>query len=187
MDPEIAALLGVDTRPKADAPIPDFASLFPDASSGGEGAADEGEEEELDLAAGSFPEITRRLEEVPHIAFDDPNYYKTALSGEGDIAQRIHGILQKYLNAKDPKDRGVFRQQLIPAYWEFITGVCRKAPGKLPDPKKYLLRFGVLHPTFLERETRTFFSQIIVDNYLNQPVYYLDEWFRAVGTGTVRN
>jgi hypothetical protein len=99
----------------------------------------------------------------------------------------VHGILQKYLNAKDPKDKGVFRQQFIPAYWEFLTGIARKAPGKLPNPKKYLLRFGLLHPTFVNQEQRTFFSQIIVDNTLNQPVYYLDEWFKAVGTGVVRN
>jgi hypothetical protein len=29
------------------------------------------------------------------------------------------------------------------------------------------------------------FARFVVDNYLNQPVYYLDEWFRVVGTGIV--
>ena len=183
MDPEIAALLGTDTRPKAGESIPDYASLFSDGTS--EEAAGDGEE--LDLNSAGFPEITKRLEEVPHKAFQDPNYYKTALSGEGDIAQRVHGVLQKYLNAKDPKDKGVFRQQLIPAFWEFLTNIARKAPGKLPDPKKYLLRFNILHPTFLNSEHRTYFSQIIDENNLNQPVYYLDEWFKVVGTGVVRN
>jgi hypothetical protein len=57
----------------------------------------------------------------------------------------------------------------------------------MPDPKKYLLRFGLLHPSFLNPETRTFFSQVIVENTLNQPVYYLDEWYKAIGTGVVRN
>jgi hypothetical protein len=184
MDPEIAALLGADAQPKAGEPVPDFSSLFSDEHS--EEEAQE-EPEEIDLNSGGFPEITKRLEEAPHKAFDDPNYYKTALSGEGDIAQRVHGILQKYLNSKDPKDKGVFRQQFIPAYWEFLINVARKSPGKLPEPKKYLLRFGLLHPTFLDQETRTFFARVIVDNTFNQPVYYLDEWFRAVGTGIVRN
>jgi hypothetical protein len=56
----------------------------------------------------------------------------------------------------------------------------------MPDPKKYLLRYGLLHPTFLNQETRNFFSKIITENTLNQPVYYLDEWFKAVGTAVVK-
>jgi hypothetical protein len=181
MDPEIAALLGTDAKPKASSDtIPDYATIFGESQEEAEPAGD------VDLSSSGFPEITKRLENTPHNAFNDPNYYKTALSGEGDIAQRVHGILQKYLNSKDPKDRGVFRQQFILAYWDFLINVARKAPGKLPDPKKYLLRFGILHPTFLDGENRTFFAKIVLDNYLNQPVYYLDEWFKAVGTGLVR-
>jgi len=189
MDPEIAALLGTSpTAPKetADVAIPDFDHLFNDgeAEDAEEG---QGEADEPDLTSGGFPEITKRMEEVPIKAFDDPEYYKTALGNEGDIAKRVHGILQKYLNAKDPKDKGVFRQQFIPAYWEFLINVARKAPNKLPDPKKYLLRYGLLHPVFLNPDTRTFFAKIVTENVLNQPVYYLDEWFKAVGTGIVKN
>ena len=183
MDPEIAALLGANLKSGHGDSIPDYASIFKD-STPDEGS---GEGEEVNLTSPGFPEITKRLEETPHKAFDDPSYYKTALSGEGDIAQRIHGILQKYLNTKDIKDKSVYRQQFIIAYWDFLINVARKSPGKLPDPKKFLLRFAILHPTFLDREIRTFFSQIIQDNTLNQPVYYLDEWFKAVGTGVIRN
>jgi hypothetical protein len=187
MDPEIAALLGTSVTPKASTEgIPDFAHLFSDGETEDTEEA-QAETDQPDLASGGFPEITKRLEDVPHKAFDDPEYYKTALSNEGDIAKRVHGILQKYLNAKDPKDKGVFRQQFIPAYWEFLINVARKAPGRLPDPKKYLLRYGLLHPTFLNQETRNFFSKIITENTLNQPVYYLDEWFKAVGTAVVKN
>jgi hypothetical protein len=186
MDPEIAALLGTSVTPKESAePIPDFAHLFHDGDAE-ESEEAQGEADEPDLTSGGFPEITKRLEDVPHKIFDDPEYYKTALGNEGDIAKRVHGILQKYLNAKDPKDKGVFRQQFIPAYWEFLINVARKAPGKIPDPKKYLLRYGLLHPTFLNQETRNLFSRIIIENTLNQPVYYLDEWFKAVGTAVVK-
>jgi len=183
IDPEIAALLGAEVKPKGADPIPEFSDLFDEG--GAEEAA--GAAEEPDLSAAGFPTITKRLEDVPHNSFQDPNYYKAALSGEGDIAQRVHGILQKYLNAKDPKDKGVFRQQFIPAFWEFLISVARKAPGRLPDPKKYLLRFGIMHPTFLTPAQCTFFSQVVVENTLSQPVYYLDEWFKAIGTGVIRN
>ena len=145
---------------------PDFESLFGDDSGGTlaeipeeDHIEDQTEAEGQNLDSVGFPEITKFLETTPHNAFDDPGYYKTALSGEGDISQRVHNILQKYLNTKDPKDKSVFRQQLIPAYWEFLLSVGRKAPGKLSEPKKFLLRFGLLHPSFLKPEMRTFFHR----------------------------
>jgi hypothetical protein len=185
MDPEIAALLGATSRVAAadTSNPPNFTSIFdeqiePDA----EGAA-----QEVNLSAEGFPEISKRFESSPHTTFNDPNYYKIALSGEGDASQRVHTILQKYLHVKDPKDRSVYRQQLITAYWDFLLGVAKKSPGRLPEQKKYLLRFNLLHPTFIDAETRNFFAKIVVDNELNQPVYYLDEWFKAIGTGILRN
>jgi hypothetical protein len=186
MDPEIAALLGANVNRNAaenTAKAPDFAAIFDENIEPAEGI----EVQDVDLGAEGFPEISKRFEDLPHNAFNDPNYYKTALSGEGDIAQRVHTILQKYLNAKDPKDRSVFRQQFITAYWDFLLGVAKKTPGRIPEPKKFLLRFNMLHPTFLDAETRNFFAKIVVDNELNQPIFYLDEWFKAVGTGVVRN
>jgi len=181
MDPEIAALLGTNVPSKQGEPAPDYASLFSESDS------EPVESDELDIGAGGFPLIFQHLAEIPQKAFGDPNYYKIALSGEGDIAQRVHQILQKYLSARDPKDKGVYRQQFIPLYWEFLLSIARKAPGKLPDPKKFLLRYNILHPTFLDSENRSIFSRIIIDNPHNQPVYYLDEWFKAVGTGIIRN
>jgi hypothetical protein len=184
MDPEIAALLGTSPGTAVDSSAPpDFASIFDENIE----FTEPGEAQQVDLSSGGFPEISKRLEANPHGAFNDPNYYKTVLSGEGDIAQRIHGILQKYLNAKDPKDRSVYRQQFITAFWEFLLGIAKKAPGRLPEPKKFLLRFGILHPTFIDAEIRSFFAKIVVDNELNQPIYYLDEWFKAIGTGVIRN
>lgn len=183
MDPELAALLGASapSTPSGETSPPDFNSIFNDD------AEPAGETQKVDLNEGGFPVVEKRLESVPHNFFNDPSYYKTVLSGEGDITQRIHGILQKYLNAKDPKDRSVYRQQFITAYWDLFMGLAKKAPGNIPEPKRFLLRFGMMHPTLLDAETRNFFGKIVVDNVLNQPVYYLDEWFKAVGTGVIRN
>jgi hypothetical protein len=94
--------------------------------------------------------------------------------------------LQKYLNAKDPKDRSVFRQQFITAFWDFLGNLVKKVAGNIPPPKRFLLRFAILHPTFLESNIRDFFAKIVVENELAQPVYYLDEWLRAIGNGTIR-
>ena len=184
LDPDIAALLGTGIGKgtgSENAPPPDFDSIFNENVEPAQEAPD------VNLNAEGFPKIEKRFESVPHKFFDDPNYYKIALNGEGEIAQRVHNIMQKYLNTKDPKDRSVYRQQFITAYWDFLSSVAKKAPGKIPEPKKFLLRFGILHPTFLDAETRTLFSKIVVGNDFNLPIYYLDEWLKAVGTGVVRN
>ncbi|MDR1636259.1 MAG: hypothetical protein LBR93_02875 [Treponema sp.] len=150
------------------------------------GEEDEKGGEDVTIESEVFPGITKKLEEVPHKIFSDPDYYKTALSGEGNGAARLHELLQKYLNTKDPKDRGVFRQQFITAFWDFLGNVAKKAAGQIPQPKRFLLRFAILHPTFLESSTRDFFAKIVVENELAQPVYYLDEWLKAIGNGLVR-
>jgi len=145
----------------------------------------ESEKSEVDLTAGAFPEITKRFEDAPHNFFSDPNYYKTTLANEGDIAKRVHGLLQKYFAATDPKDRSVFRPQIISSYWEFLRSVATKSTGKLQEPKKFLLRFNILHPKLLNSETKELFAKLVTENDLGQPVYYVDEWLKAVGTGSV--
>jgi len=144
------------------------------------------DDQKVDLSAQKFPTVTKRFEDTPHHYFEDPNYYKTALSEGGEPAKRVHAILQKYINAKDPKDRSVFRVQFIAAYWEFLRGVARKASGKIPIQKKLLLRFNLLHHNFIDAETKNFFSKLVIENELNQPIYYIDEWLKAVGMGRIR-
>jgi len=184
MDPELAALLG--TAGSSEGPLPDFSDIFGDKNKDDFADISSTSGGDVDLTASGFPAVTKRIEETGHSFFNDPNYYKTALSNEGDIAQRVHSILQKYLTAKDPKDRSVFRQQFISPYWEYLSGIARKTTGKLPPPKKYLLRFGLLHPSFINTDTREFFSKVIDINTLDQPVYYMDEWLNGVGTGKMR-
>ncbi|MDR2517341.1 MAG: hypothetical protein LBC88_08190 [Spirochaetaceae bacterium] len=187
LDPEIAALLDPEITGGISVAAERDMGVFPGPD--GDTGENSGEEDAgggVDLAEQSLPKISKKLEAAPSGVFSDAAYYKTALSGEGDSAQRIHGILQKYIATKDPKDRTVFRQQITTAYWDFFGSVAKKASGKIPDAKKFLLRFNILHPTLLQQEQRDFFGKIIVDNNLGVPLYYLDEWFRAVGTGEVR-
>jgi hypothetical protein len=185
IDPEIAALLGADTAPKSfpgasPAVKPQYDALFEDES------VSSVEVPEVNIASAAFPKISNNFETAGHKYFDDPDYYKKCLSGEGDPAQRLHGIVQKYINTTDAKDKTVYRQQLITAYWDFLSGIAKKATAKLPEPKRFLLRFGLLHPTMVPAEDRALLSRIVVDNNLNQPIYYLDEWFKAIGTGAIK-
>jgi hypothetical protein len=142
---------------------------------------------EVDLSETGFPEITKYFADTPHTAFNNPlAYYKEAVANEGEGSTRLQALFQKYVNAKDPKDRGVYRQQIIPAYWEFLKSVARKMANNPPESKKYLLRFGMFHPSLIDEKTRAFFAKIIIENEYNQPVYYLDEWFKAISSGTIK-
>lgn len=140
----------------------------------------------VDLNLKCFAPVTQFFMPTPSNVFDDTNYYKTALSGENESSQKLHNILTKYLTAKDPKDRTVFRQQLITIYWEFIKSVAPKI--SLPafaNSKRMLLRFGAILPSLLTEEQRQTFSSIFMENNSGEPIYYIDEWFKDIAQGKV--
>lgn len=119
--------------------------------------------------------------------FNDASYYKVALSGEKEGAQRLHTVLSKYLNCQDAKDRTVLRQQLVTAYWEFVRSLAPKmASRSTPEIKKMVLRYGVVLPSLFTTEQKDMFSKAIVENVSNEPVYYLDEWFRDIAAGRIK-
>ena len=139
---------------------------------------------EVDLSVTRFEPITKFFEDAPASYFDDKAYYKTALTGEGTAAQRVHQVLSKYLNCQDPKDRTVFRQQMVTAYWELLRSVAPKlADYSLPMPKRMMVRFGVLLPSLFTPAQKETFSKTILENSTGEPVYYLDEWLKEIAGG----
>lgn len=142
---------------------------------------------EVDLSIREFKEITRLYNEEPADWFDNPTYYKTAIAGEGNASQRLHAVLSKYLTCKDIKDRMVYRQQVIMAYWELIHSMAVKMADKNVDiTKRMLVRFAVLLPSLFKPEHKELFAKTILDNETNEPVFYLDEWFRAIATNQIK-
>ena len=133
---------------------------------------------EVDLSKTCFEKIENKLLDTPASTYDDPKYYKITLTGENASAQRVHQILSKYLTCTDSKDRAVYRQQIVTAYWELLRGMAPKMPDpNLPISKKMLMRFGVLLPSLFKPEQKEFFSKVILENKYNEPVLYVDEWF----------
>lgn len=182
LDPELAALLD-DTPVNYTSGINKesfFSSSLEASGAGPKGPTD------VDLTASTFAHIEKTLLDKPSAIFDDPSYYKRVLVNENETAQRLHTLLSKYLTCQDPKDRGVFRQQIITAYWDFTSNLAlRSGAGKIDLPKKFALRYGLLLPTLLTPEQKELFARIIEDNIYGEPVYYLDEWFNAIGSGKI--
>lgn len=142
----------------------------------------------VDLSQKEFPPVEKFLNDVPSKVFDDPSYYKTVLTGENQSAQRVHQLLSKYLTCQDPKDRTVYRQNIISAYWELFRGLAPKlANPSTPLPKIMLARFGVLLPSLFRAEQKEFFSRIIFENANNLPILYVDEWFKEIASGRMTN
>jgi hypothetical protein len=200
IDPEIAALIGGSVQnyqspsqgqgPAAPPvkhsgpPPPDFSTLFGDLSVTAE--PHEHGEFDVDLSRKAMATVTRIETETPGNWLSDPAHYKTALNGEGDEAQKLHEILGKYLKATDPKDKGIFRNQLIPAYWYLVgKAALRTASLQAPMAKRLLVRYAALLPSLMSPEIIDLFHRIIWEKELDEPVYYVDEWMHAVATRQV--
>ncbi len=181
LDPTIAALLAESSSGPSQ--LPSFKDIAPEPPKGGE-PEPKSSSMSVDLSVTHFAPITKVFEDTPHQIFNDPSYYKTALSGEGDQAQRVHQVLSKYLTCTDPKDRTVYRQQMITAFWELIRVMCPKmADPNVAKSKKMLVRYGVVLPSLFSPEQKDFFSKAILENNTGEPVYYMDEWFKEIAAG----
>ncbi|MFW5783523.1 MAG: hypothetical protein ACOCY8_03290, partial [Spirochaetota bacterium] len=184
MDPEVAALIGGASADQTDADdVPDFSDLFSEPSSS-TGPNDPKAPADIDMSVTTFTRPTV-FEEDPKPLFSDSDYYKTALTGEGEVSKRLHSILGEFLNAKDPQDRSMHRGRLIPAYWELFRSIAVRITTQLPQPKVLMLRFGMLLPTMVSAEQRTMLSKVILANTTGEPIYYVDEWLRDVARGRI--
>ena len=201
IDPSIAALLAdtQDEIPEVELNVPkkdgissfggpqnkDFENFVSEKASGK--LKMNGCVPEVDLNIKSFAPIEKYFEDTPSKCYDDPSYYKKCLTGEGASSQRLHSLLVKYLNCQDKKDRTVYRQQIITAYWEFLRSLAPKmASSSIEDCKRMAMRFGILLPSLATPEQKNMFARAIDKNNTYEPILYMDEWIRSVALGHMK-
>ena len=185
LDPDLAELLDIEAPKPAPEPSrggPDFHTLFGEEKGL---QAEKPPAEQVDTTKKSFPMIVK-LEEDPKPYFQDKDFYKKVLAGEGESGTRLHDLLGKYMKAEDPEEKSHFRAQLITAFWDLGTNIAYRANRELITPKRLFLRYGVLSPGFLSPEHREMVSRIIQGNSTGEPVYYADEWLEMIARGQVR-
>lgn len=142
---------------------------------------------EVDLSIKEFRPIEKYFNDEPNKVYDDPAYYKKCLTGEGQSSQRLHSLLVKYLNCQDKKDRTVYRQQIVTAYWEFLRNLAPKmASAGIPDCKRMAMRFGILLPSLATPEQKDMFARSIDLNNTYEPVLYMDEWIKSIALGHMK-
>ena len=185
LDPDLAELLNIkQEKPAPEAGRdssgkPDFHDLFTDEKK------QKIKAEEVDTTRTRFPTIVK-IQDDPKPFFQDKDYYKQVLGGEGDEGPRLHELLGKYMKAEDPEEKSKLRSQLITAYWELGSRIAYRAGRGLLMPKRLMLRFGILSPGFLTPELRDMVSRIVFENTTGEPVWYVDEWLERISKGLVR-
>lgn len=141
---------------------------------------------EVDLAEKDFPKVTKTYADTGHTLFDSADFYKAVLADGGDVAKKLHQSLTKYLTVLDQKDKAVYRQQVITDYWNFVSELATEVgSGVSSREKRYAIRYGMILPTLLTPQQKDAFARVIDENSLCVPVYYLDEWFDAIGSGKI--
>ncbi len=201
VDPDLAELLSLTeeppARPAPSAPRPsesrgegpggedseggpDFGTLFSNEPAGAPPAP-----EGIDASRRKFEPI-RKFEEAARPLFVDKNHYRTVLSGEGEAGQRVHELVTKFMKSTDPEEKSGFRARLIAAFWELAGCIAGRVGKDIPMPKRLLLRYGVLSPSFLSAELRDMLCRIVWENHTGEPVHYVDEWLEKIARGQVR-
>jgi hypothetical protein len=201
LDPDLAELLSLEEEPPArPAPAarrpsalhdedprrggregePDFGTLFADEQETAPSPADG-----IDASRKKFEPI-KNYEEAAKPLFVDKNHYRAVLSGEGEAGQRVHDLVTKFMKATDPEEKSGHRARLIMAFWELAGSIAGRVGREIPMPKRLLLRYGVLSPSFLSAELRDMLCRIVWENHSGEPVHYVDEWLEKIAKGQVR-
>jgi len=183
LDPEIASLLGPDAPIGPSRAVPDFEALMGDRNNRKEQREEKNAPgEKVDISIKTFNPVTNFKEDPPLRHFD-AEYYKTAMKNEGDNAKKVHNLLASFLNATDPETKSSARLKLVPTYWEMLNSMVLGLSPSMPLPKRLCIRFGALLPTMITPEQREIIGSIIMDNRLAEPIHYMDDWLKKVGSG----
>ncbi len=180
IDPEIASLLGLDETDNVE--TPDYENLFEEESESNESAAPLQPQEDISRETFLLPV---KQSQPPNPLYSNPNYYKSILNGEGELAHTIHENMSQFLKAKEPKEKLKYRTRLIGQYWELYGNLAAKIMRLQTEPKRGMLRFGLLLPNIISADQRKMIGTVIEQNDTGEPIYYVDEWLERVAGGMV--
>lgn len=183
LDPEIAKLMGIEAptqqKPREES-RPSFNALF-----GADAKAKSSGEHEVDLKKTSFPEIKKLYSSKPvSQILMNREYYHNVIKAGIKEGTRLHKLLNAFMKAEDAQERSMYRNKLIPAYWNFLANIIPLL-DQGQEENTYLVRFGIVAPNLLGKELALLISSVFAKNTTGEPVYYLDEWLRQVAYGNI--
>ena len=171
LDPEIAELLGIQADEKnvakESAPTPvSFPSSAPKP------------------AAGSVINGSGTNKINLHKVLTDKGHYSKIISRTGDEGVRFNEMLSKFLKATEKDEKSMYRERLIPAYWNMISSLVDNLFYEPTDERLSLYRYGLLNTTFIDEEQKNILININ-SNDVFEDGYFVDEWLTEVGNGNI--
>ena len=159
LDPEIAELLGISLEP---------------------------EEKPLDFSETGKPINRKELKEIDlNKVFNDSGSYNKIIAESGEYGARFHSLLIKYTKSVDKDEKSLYREKLIPAYWNMLTALIDDLFDNLTDEKQALFRYGLLKSTYIDNTQKEILLKINKNPKISD-LYFIDEWLLMVGNGTIK-
>ena len=159
LDPEIAELLGIST---------------------------EAEEKPVEFSDSGKPISRRELKEIDlNKVFNNSGAYNRIIAESGEYGTRFHNLLIKYTKSVEKDEKSLYREKLIPAYWNMLTSLIDSLFEDLTDEKQALFRYGLLKHSYIDKIQKDVLLQIN-RNPKVPDFYFMDEWLLMVGNGTIK-
>jgi len=163
LDPEIAELLGIEAEEEVkEEGKPDF---FPESGK---------------------PISKTEIRQIdPHAVLNDKKSYSRLISAGGEHGKRLHEIISKFMQASQKDEKGMYREKIVPAYWNMVHAMVDNFFDDLTSEKQALFRYGLLNSSFIDEKQRGILSTID-ESVSAENLYYFDEWLLKVGNGDIK-
>jgi len=163
LDPEIAELLGISTDEDKSEPEIDFSF-----------------EEGKPIPKTELKQIN--MEKI----LSNKNYYPKIIGSTGEYGRRLHDLISKFLKAADKDEKSMYREKLMPAYWNMLLFLVGIFFNNLTAEKQALFRFALLNPAFIDDAQKKVLLKISTDKATSENAYFVDEWLLKIGNGDIR-
>jgi hypothetical protein len=163
LDPEIAELLGISTEEETAEPEVDFGF---DASK-------------------PIPKTELKQINMDKV-LDNKNYYPKIISSAGEHGRRLHDIISKFLRSTDKDEKSMYRERIIPAYWNMLLSLVGNFFDSLTGEKQALFRYALFNPSFIDETQKNILRKINAKKTTSENGYFIDEWLLKIGNGNIR-
>ncbi|MBN2325411.1 MAG: hypothetical protein JXQ30_16920 [Spirochaetes bacterium] len=115
----------------------------------------------------------------------DKDYYTKVLQETGDHGKRVHEIFTNFCKAEMKDEKSMYREKLIPAYWNMLSASIDGFFENLTDRKQALYRYGLLSTSFIDDVQKSILLKLN-EKKETEDFYYIDEWLLMVGNGKIK-
>lgn len=157
--------------------------LFPSGSNTSSDAPPSEQEQNNPASEGtlqSFKKLSNVFNDSKELTSNDKEYFKNLLSAAGNAGTHFKRLLKQYLSTEDPEERADTRARLIPAYWNMYNEIVESTEINNNHSSILFYRFGFVSEQLITQKQIAVLASVIKDRQINEPIYYLDEWFVLV-------